>query len=128
MDGSVPRVVHSKKVRQLLREAEERLTVAARTDCGAREALRAALAAGDAFLSEEGAREVAAWPPPARPHRIPPPVAADLELLRVAALVGRVAHHGLALLAKASRWDGTLEGAKSVAPGLLEPDVLGDDG
>ncbi|MBI1944513.1 MAG: hypothetical protein HYS27_02385 [Deltaproteobacteria bacterium] len=127
MDGTVPRVVYSRKIRQLLREAEERLLVAARADVAVREALRAALAAGDAFLSEEGAREVADWPSSAPARRISSAVAGDLELLRLAALVGRVAHHGLALLAKASRWDGTLAGAELVAPGLLEPDVLGDD-
>lgn len=129
MIDEVPGVMFPPDVLVKITEAELRVIAAARRYESVRRDVVNAVSRGDLLLSSAALlelKEVRPQPQRQTPRvHLPRQVQRDLELLRVAAVVHRVAVHGVRLVARAARWDGTVKGAHDVSTGLLEPDLLG---
>ena len=129
MNDELQGVIFLPDVAVKVTEAEHRVIDAARQNQRIRRHIIDAIDHGDVLLSSEGLvalKEVQAQV--RRRTRSEPllrQVRRDLELLRAATVMQRVALHGARLLARSGRWDGTVKGAHEISPGLLEPDPLG---
>ena len=116
----------STDVRRILEEAESRLLSSARGDPAARAAVKAAVGLGNVeLLSVTAVDEVSTWETNTDDEEVsvPQSIANDIQLLRAGTVMSRTIVFAMRTLAMTTRWNGTVEGAERVAPGLFEPDM-----